>query len=77
MSAAGARKAEILERAFAGRSLWADARARLRRNRAAMSSIVVLAVIAGLAIFAPLISRYSYDAIDYSIVSCAPRCCLW
>jgi oligopeptide transport system permease protein len=71
MSAAG-RKAEILEHAFVGRSLWADARARLFRNRAAMTSIVILTLIAGLAIFAPLISAYAYDAIDYSIVSCAP-----
>src|ERR1700742_4290668 len=71
MSAIG-RKAEILEHAFAGRSLWADARARLFRNRAAMTSIMILAIIAGLAIFAPLVSAYAYDAIDYNIVSCAP-----
>jgi oligopeptide transport system permease protein len=72
MSALGGRKSEILEHAFAGRSLWADARGRLFRNRAAMTGILVLALIAGVAIFAPLISAYAYDAIDYSIVSCAP-----
>jgi len=74
MSAAGigGRKAETLERAFAGRSLWADARARLFRNKAAVTGMVVLAIITLLAVFAPLLSRYAYDAIDYSIVTCAP-----
>ena len=66
------RKAETLERAFAGRSLWADARARLLRNRAAVASMVVLAVITLLAVFAPLLSHYAYDAIDYDLVTCAP-----
>ena len=65
-------KAETLERAFAGRSLWADARARLLRNRAAVASMIVLAVITLLAIFAPLFSHYAYDAIDYDLVTCAP-----
>jgi oligopeptide transport system permease protein len=55
-----------------GRSLWVDARRRLLRNRAAMVSIVILAIIALMAVFAPLLSPYSYDAINYNIVSCAP-----
>ena len=73
MSAIGnSRKAEILERAFAGRSLWADARARLFRNRAAVASMIVLAIITLMALFAPYLSRYAFDAIDYDLVSCAP-----
>ena len=73
MSAIGnSRKAEILERAFAGRSLWADARARLFKNRAAVASMIVLAVITLMALFAPYLSRYAFDAIDYDLVSCAP-----
>jgi oligopeptide transport system permease protein len=68
----GSRKAETLERAFAGRSLWADARARLFRNRAAVASMIVLAIITLMALFAPYLSRYAYDAIDYDLVSCAP-----
>ena len=71
MSAPG-RHAETLEHAFAGRSLWADARARLFRNKAAVTGMVVLAIITLLAIFAPLVSAYAYDAIDYSVVTCAP-----
>ena len=73
MSAIGnSRKAEILERTFAGRSLWADARARLFRNRAAVASMIVLAIITLMALFAPYLSRYAFDAIDYDLVSCAP-----
>lgn len=68
----GSRKAETLERAFAGRSLWADARARLFKNRAAVASMIVLAIITCMALFAPYLSRYAYDAIDYDLVSCAP-----
>jgi len=65
-------KAETLERAFAGRSLWADARARLFKNRAAVASMIVLAAITCMAAFAPYLSRYAYDAIDYNLVTCAP-----
>jgi oligopeptide transport system permease protein len=72
LSAIGSRKAETLERAFAGRSLWADARARLFRNRAAVTSMIVLAIITFMALFAPYLSRYAFDAIDYDLVSCAP-----
>jgi oligopeptide transport system permease protein len=65
---------EVMERALdvKGRSLWVDARRRLSRNRAAVVSMVILAVITLMAIFAPLLSAYSYDAQDYNVVSCAP-----
>jgi len=55
-----------------GRSLWVDARRRLFANKAAVTSMVVLAVITFAAIFAPLLSPYAYDSIDYSVISCAP-----
>jgi oligopeptide transport system permease protein len=55
-----------------GRSLWVDARRRLFRNRAAMVSIVILALITLMAIFAPLLSQYAYDQIDYDVVTCSP-----
>jgi oligopeptide transport system permease protein len=65
---------EVMERALdvKGRSLWVDARRRLSRNRAAVVSMVILAIITLMAIFAPLLSAYSYDAQDYNVVSCAP-----
>jgi len=66
--------AALIEKAqeVKGRSLWVDARRRLLRNRAAMVSIVLLSIIALMAIFAPLLSPYAFDAINYNVVSCSP-----
>ncbi len=55
-----------------GRSLWTDARRRLFRNKAAVVSMVILAVITLMAIFAPLLSPYSFQDVDYSVINCAP-----
>ena len=55
-----------------GRSLWQDARRRLFRNKAAVVSMAVLGFLTLLALFAPLLSPYTYQEIDYSLVSCAP-----
>src|SRR5581483_2050313 len=65
---------QAMERAQAvkGRSLWVDARRRLLRNRAAMASIVLLAIVALMAVVAPWLSRYGYDDQDYAVISCAP-----
>ena len=51
----------------AGRSLWADARARLTRNRAAVASMAVLALIALACLFGPLATGHPYDRVyqDY------------
>lgn len=58
--------------AVTGRSLWQDARRRLFRNKAAVVSMVLLGAIALLAIFAPMLSPFEFDAQDYSVVMCAP-----
>ncbi|GAA4652608.1 oligopeptide ABC transporter permease OppC [Kistimonas scapharcae] len=55
-----------------GRSLWADARARFLRNRAAIASLVILALIGLLVIFGPMLSPYSYDEIDWANMSVPP-----
>ncbi|MBV9418420.1 MAG: hypothetical protein JO348_01490, partial [Alphaproteobacteria bacterium] len=67
-------KADVMAMAVdvKGRSLWDDARRRLFRNRAAVVSIVTLAIIALLAIFGPYFLAYTYEEQDYSVVSCAP-----
>ena len=65
--------AELMTRAVKGRSLWVDARRRLLRNRAAMTSIVILALVAAMALLAPLLSHYAYDATDYDVISCTPN----
>jgi oligopeptide transport system permease protein len=67
--------AEVMEKSQAvkGRSLWVDARRRLFKNRAAMASIILLGLVALMAVFAPLLSQYAYDEINYDIVACAPN----
>jgi oligopeptide transport system permease protein len=66
--------AELMTAAQAvkGRSLLADARRRLFRNKAAVVGMVVLAIIALMAVFAPLLSPYSYEYTDFGDISCAP-----
>ncbi|WP_316859178.1 ABC transporter permease subunit [uncultured Cohaesibacter sp.] len=46
-----------------GRSLWDDAWARLKANRAAMTSFVVLFLIALACFFGPLFTGHEYDAV--------------
>jgi oligopeptide transport system permease protein len=57
---------------YRGRSLWQDALARLLRNKAAVVSLVILAVIALLAIFAPLLSPHAYDEIYWDRIQAPP-----
>lgn len=52
--------------AVAGRSLWADAWARLTANRATLSAAIVLLVIVGLAIVGPLLSPNRFDSANWS-----------
>jgi len=74
MPATLSRNAQLIVRAqdIQGRSLWVDARRRLLKNRAAVASMIILAVIALLAVFAPWLSPYAYDTQDYSVISCSP-----
>jgi oligopeptide transport system permease protein len=55
-----------------GRSLWQDARRRLLRNRAAVVSMIVLGLIAGLALFAPWLSPHPYDEIYWERILAPP-----
>jgi len=50
-----------------GRSLWDDARDRLLANKAAVASMIVLATIALLSAFGPILSPHDYDTVyrDY------------
>lgn len=65
--------AQLLEEAGAmgqikGRSLWADARTRFLRNKAAMVGLVVLVLVALFAIFGQAIAQYEPDHIDFSLM---------
>lgn len=55
-----------------GRSLWQDARRRFMHNRAALISLVVLALIALFVVLAPMLSSFAYDDTDWNMMSSAP-----
>jgi oligopeptide transport system permease protein len=55
-----------------GRSLWADAWRRLLRNKAAVASMLVLAVIALLAIFAPLVAPHAFEDVFWDRIATPP-----
>ena len=55
-----------------GRSLWVDAWRRLRRNRAAVTSLVILVFMLLLCFLGPLVAPYSFDAVDWDKVATAP-----
>lgn len=51
-----------------GRSLWADARARFLRNRAAVAGLIVITLVAAFAIFGPLIAPWNNEDIDWAVL---------
>ncbi|MFQ5636158.1 MAG: ABC transporter permease subunit [Gammaproteobacteria bacterium] len=55
-----------------GRSLWQDAWLVLRRNRAAMFSMLMLTFVGVLVVVGPWFSAYSFDFTDWGAVSSAP-----
>ena len=58
--------------AMRGRSLWDDARRRMLRNRAAVSSGVVLGLLVLAAVIGPWLTPYAYDQINKNDVWVAP-----
>src|ERR1700722_1743897 len=66
------RNAALMERAVKGRSLWDDARRRLFRNRAAVASMIVLALLLLCAIIGPFLAPYAYDQINKNDVWLPP-----
>jgi oligopeptide transport system permease protein len=55
-----------------GRSLWQDAWRRLRANRAAVVSLIVLAAIAFASFVGPYLLPWSYDELDWEHVEALP-----
>ena len=54
------------------RGLWRDAWRRLRRNRAALSSLAVLAFLALASLLGPTLSPHAYDALDWRALAAPP-----
>jgi oligopeptide transport system permease protein len=55
-----------------GRSLWSDAWAKLRKNRAAVAGGCIIAFMAVLVLVAPSFAPYAYDFTDFANTSIAP-----
>lgn len=51
-----------------GRSLWADARTRFLRNKAATVSLVLLAFVTAFALFGSLIAQWERDFVDFTLI---------
>ncbi len=51
-----------------GRSLWADARTRFFRNKAAVVSLVMLGLIASFALFGQFFAQYDKGFVDFSLI---------
>ncbi len=64
--------AQVMEKAVKGRSLWDDALRRLFRNWAAVSGMVVLAVLVLVALVGPHLVPFSYDQINKDDVWAPP-----
>jgi oligopeptide transport system permease protein len=62
----------LIERAVKGRSLWDDARRRLFRNRAAVASMVALALLVLAAAIGPFLTPFAYEQINKNDVWAPP-----
>ncbi len=60
------------EAALAGRSPWADARARFWRNRAAALSLCILVAVVLLCAVGPLLLPHAFDSADWDAMSLPP-----
>ncbi|MDP5291009.1 oligopeptide ABC transporter permease OppC [Oceanimonas sp. CHS3-5] len=61
------------ELAVQGRSLWADARRRFFRNRAALASLLILLLMVLLVLMGPALAPYAYDEPDWGAMMAAPE----
>jgi oligopeptide transport system permease protein len=68
---------EVVERVVRGRSLWEDARRRLMRNPAAVTSLYVVAILVLIAIFGPMLWVHPIDAIYRDRVAIGPTFAHW
>ena len=66
-----------VDSAPAGRSPWRDARQRFLRHRAAVASVVVLALIALACVFGPMLLPNAFDSVDWNLMSAPPTRAGW
>src|ERR1035437_817894 len=65
-------KAKEIDSLIAGRSLWSDAWRRFLRNRAAVTSLALLAFISLACVVGPWLLPHAFDSADWDAMSIAP-----
>ncbi len=65
-------KANEIEALVQGRSLWSDARMRFMRNKAALLSLCLLALIALACVVGPWLLPHAFDSADWDAMSIPP-----
>ena len=68
---------EALDAVVAGRSPWADARARFSRNRAAVFSLCLLGLVALLCVVGPWLLPHAFDTADWDSMNLPPTFKNW
>ena len=71
MAALAARLSKLEE--VKGRSLWADARIRFSRNKAAVAGVIMLVFISFYALFGEYFARWAYEEIDWALMGNAAQ----
>jgi oligopeptide transport system permease protein len=64
--------AEQGQQDYRGHSLWTDARRRLMHNRAAVASVIILALVALLSVVGPWLSPHPYDEVYWDFIASPP-----
>jgi oligopeptide transport system permease protein len=77
VSALGGSLNQSLEEAVAGRSPWADARGRFVRNKAALISLCLLALVTLTCIVGPWVLPHAFDSADWDAMSLPPSLKNW
>jgi len=58
----------LVEEEVKGRSLWADARKRFLRNKAAVGGLIILVLVALFALFGNFAAQWSNEELDFSVM---------
>jgi oligopeptide transport system permease protein len=58
-------------------TFWQDAYRRLRKNKVAMMGLTFLFLLTAVSLLAPMLSKYTYDLQDYSVVGIGPTAEHW
>ena len=67
----------LIDEVLPSKPMWKDIFERFTENKGAVIGIIMIGIIALLAIIVPMVSRWSYDAIDSSMAALKPSSVHW